>query len=427
MLDNSLEKYTKFIVIFLLFILQVFSSLWSIPGMEGYGLSYFRLLLAAVFFFVFITNGFVKLNKNIKYSLYLCLIIILYMILSLIWTSDVESGLRQISYFATIFMLIYVLDVFIKNESDFILVNKFICFIGIFILIFSIYEIFTGFHLESQILVDVANDASLAYILENQAWATFGNPNDLAAHIAICIFSLLIAFKLNGFLKLSIFLIYAAVSFYIFNSIEARIAMLAIFLFLFLYFILKFETSIRNFIVISSIVIVGSIPIVFVSQLSSIYSNEFDVGGDLSLVVRSRLLISSVDMALSSYLAGVGSGGFENYIMDSGSFQWTHYILNPHNAFGRMLGENGILGLVLFILLVFPSYGLIWKDYDWGTGRRLIVSATSVFPLLLSAGSTPISSSSLQIWIALLWVGARVYGESAMGSIKPEHNKIIIA
>jgi hypothetical protein len=410
----------KLILCALLF-LQIFSAMWFLPGMQGFGLSYFRILLAILFVYFMSVNGLKNNHKMIKQCLYILFSIIIIMTISLLWSKDIDNGFRQISYFISTLALLYVLDNLIKDKSIFIFCCKLIIALGFAICIFSFYELNTGYHLYSNILEIVANDLTLAYILENQAWATFGNPNDLAVHLTICISAYFMYAKYFKLLDVMMLIFFVISLIFIFININARLSIFCIIAFISIFYALKMPSVIRNITIYFCIFTFLVIITYYSTSAQYIYSKEYNTTGDLSLLVRARILLMSGEMALSSFLIGIGTGGFEAYIINSGMHQWTHFIQNPHNAFGRIFGENGVIGLILFILFVFPQYGRLSEKYPWTSERRAVAASVIILPLLLSSGSNPMSSSSLQTWIALLWVGSRVFSEHAQ-LISPAQN-----
>jgi O-antigen ligase len=129
---------------------------------------------------------------------------------------------------------------------------------------------------------------------------------------------------------------------------------------------------------------------------------------DVSTFIRLQLISSGVEMAARTFFLGIGVGGFETEMWIRGLVGQTYGIINPHNAIARMLAENGAIGVALYGYLLF---GPILTISRAGPNSRVAAFTAAMavsLPLLLSAGSDPMSSSSLQLAIAFVWISCRV-------------------
>jgi O-antigen ligase len=404
---NSSNNVFNYIALFALLITQIFSAVFYVPGLEGFGISYFRVfifILGIIFLFKY---GF-KIDVPIVKTIFFIGLLTAFMGISLLWTPDKIEGLRQISYYISIAFIMYCLFFLCENNYDKEKILKITFILGMFILLFAIYELQTGFHLNSQILDRVANDPSQEYILEGQAWAMFGNPNDLAVHLALaCISGFWLAIN-SGKITMIVASIFVLCVMYVLINMSTVLTAISIVLFFIVYFALKFGRFSFNIIAVFVVFVALSVIILKYDYFNQIFSNEVYFEENLSMSVRFRLLAISADMALSTVLVGIGSGGFEAYMQSSSYIQWTHFIVSPHNAFGRILAENGIIGLLILLSLVFAPMRICLKSSSLNANQRVIVASVAVMPFLLSIGSNPISSSSLQLWIAWLIVAARL-------------------
>lgn len=403
------------ILIFLIVVLQIFSPVFYVPGGDQYGASVFRVVLFSIGLFIYIKNGTRNFSFYENIFLLSNILLIIWLAISLFWSINFSSGVKHVAYFSTTLMLAYVFSYFSKFHGGSAKISQSVSIVGIFVLLISFYEIYSGDHFFRSSLQDISEfDRSLSYVTENQAWFTFGNPNDLAVHVAVCCIATLIFSKSKIYSS-----IYLLLSIYLVNLLDSRIVVVAITLLGILLVLFSFLNYSESILKISILFIIsgGVLLLMILSQIDRI---EFL---DVSSFVRLQLIVSAIDMAQHTYLMGIGAGGFEAEMWYGGYLGRTIGITNPHNGFGRLLAENGVLGLVLFLYMLLLPLFAIRRAPQAGRLAAAIASSVIVIPLLLSVGSDPMSSSSLQLAIALTLVGAR----SAFDKVqphKPEHGPL---
>ena len=399
---NLQPIYRRF-ALALIALTQIFSSVLVVPGGEGLGASVFRVLVLLMAISLFLTAGFSSVSRWPGRSIAVAAALGIWMITSLAWTPDVLSGVKQASYLITILLLIYVIENITKDREDFVVLCKIIAIFGAIISILSIYESQTGDHFFRSSIQDSADfDMSKLYIQEGIAWFTFDNPNDLTVHLAICFFSLVMWESKSALSKL-INILYFFIVAYVCNLLESRIILFSIILFSIVFLVVgKMQRPIAVGLLIKAILVGSGMMMLLALALS-----EQVEGLDVSGFIRLQLIWSGIVMFFQTFMLGIGTGGFEAEMWTGGFFGATYGFANPHNALARILAENGIVGIILFgFLLVGPAIAL---------GSARVVSRTTAFvagmtvamPLLLSSGSNPLSASSIQFAIALLWVGCR--------------------
>lgn len=387
------------ISIFIIVILQVFSPVLYIPGGEQYGASLFRVTIFTLGVFIYIQNGIRNFSFYENFFLISNILLIIWVAISLFWSINFSSGLKHLAYFSTSLMLAYVFSFYSKSNRIPINISQSVSIIGIFILLISFYEIYSDYHFFRSSLQDTSElDRSLSYITENQAWFTFGNPNDLSVHVAVCCIATIIFSKSKIYNYFYIFFSICLVYY-----LDSRIVLLSIILLVILFFLFSFFKNSEKIFVTSILFFVFGI-ILLLFTLSQIDRIEFL---DLSSFVRLQLIASAVDMAQHSYLMGIGAGSFEAEMQYGGYLGRTIGITNPHNGFGRLLAENGVFGILLFLFMLLLPLFIIRRAPQAGRLVAAIASSVIVLPLLLSVGSDPMSSSSLQLAIALMLVEAR--------------------
>jgi hypothetical protein len=398
----------NFSLLFIVALSQIFSPVLYVPGGEALGLSVFRSIIFIIAFFVYINYGLSN-NSNFEKTFFACsMIIFIWMTLSLFWSENLISGIKHIAYLSSIVATSYIICHLTKDETRFRDFGLIISLIGLVIVFISFYEINTGIHFFRSSLQDESElSSSLNYISENQAWFTFGNPNDLTVHIAFCClatisFSRSIAYRV----------LYISVSIYLSYVLDSRIVVISLLAFTVLYIILENLIPKKLFTDLPMIILVsgGIALLVIVSQAGRF---EFI---DTSSFVRLQLIASAIDMSQRTLLIGIGTGGFETEMWQGGYVGRTIGITNPHNAFGRIIAENGLLGLALFsYMLLLPLFAMRQGGVRSKRYGAAIASSMVVMPLLFSVGSDPLSSSSLQLAVAFMIAGTKF----AVGAAPP--------
>lgn len=386
---------------------QIFSSLLFVPGTEAFGGSLYRVLLVLVAGLLLITRGVHHVRPTTRHVLAAGLLLTVWMLLSLTWSEDVGGGVRQISYVVTAILLVYVLDNLVRTPKDFGTLALTIIALGVGIIAFAFYELETGNHFPSALLTVDDYDSSLSYMTENLAWFTFGNPNDLAVHIVICAF--VAAIYLGGSLwRIAPILLFVGIGMYLSDILHARLVLVAGLVFLAVYL----TCFLHNRAAFGALAASGASLVGAVLVGAALIMGARAEFIDTSTFIRLELLTSAIEISARSLMVGIGTGGFETHLVWGGFVGRTYGVLSPHNAFGRIFAENGIIGLGLFTYMLFGPLFLLGRSTHTTKLTAFVGASTVALPLLLSSGSDPLSSSSLGFFIALIWIAAGVAVEN---------------
>ncbi len=399
----GLLRYRQTLIV-LIAIAQIFSPVLFVPGLESFGVSVFRLLLVLTGAVLMLSVGLRPVSEWSLRALAAGAILATWLLLSLSWSPDVENGIRQLSYLLTVLLLIYILDIITRGHDDFLKIVTTVVLIGMMVIVLSAYELATGIHFFRSSIQDLAESSrSLNYISENQAWFTFGNPNDLIVHLAICCFVAILLFRRSVAWAIFVTAYFGVVG-YLADALDARIVLLTLAVFAIFYAAASLQRRAAVTATLTTVMLVsGGLLLGF-----ALIMNERAEFLDVSTFIRLQLVTSSIEMAAESLFVGVGAGGFESEMWYGGFIGRTYGIVNPHNGLARMLAENGVIGLALFgFLLLGPVYAISRARVASSFSAFVAASALGL-PLLFSVGSDPLSSSSLQIALALLWIGCRV-------------------
>lgn len=118
-----------------------------------------------------------------------------------------------------------------------------------------------------------------------------------------------------------------------------------------------------------------SIVLIFISDtfresLISIFIRISDIFGgteDDSSNVRIMLLIGAIKMFFDSYTFGVGFQGFSTKFLEYYTIQDTIGVFEPHNEFYTILAELGIVGFVIFLVIIWKylkkGYQITKRNY----------------------------------------------------------------
>tara|TARA_B100000989_G_scaffold60881_1_gene41854 strand:+ start:11190 stop:12446 length:1257 start_codon:yes stop_codon:yes gene_type:complete len=88
-------------------------------------------------------------------------------------------------------------------------------------------------------------------------------------------------------------------------------------------------------------------------------------GGDDSTKFRVVLAMGALTMIADSYLLGVGFQGFSTYFQYLYPPQETQWIFEPHNDFYMVFAELGLLGFLLFVLIMYLIFRQALESMQW--------------------------------------------------------------
>ncbi len=88
-------------------------------------------------------------------------------------------------------------------------------------------------------------------------------------------------------------------------------------------------------------------------------------GGDDSTKFRVVLAMGALTMIADSYLLGVGFQGFSTYFQYLYPPQKTQWIFEPHNDFYMVFAELGLLGFILFTVIMYLIFRQALESMRW--------------------------------------------------------------
>jgi O-antigen ligase len=396
----------KTIFLLLIVFTQVTSAIFFLPGVIDLGASYFRLILFLSALFFILPQNY-RLSESAIQPIYVLTFLAFYMSAGVFFSANINGVFREVSYVLETILIIHVLDHLIRQDGDIVFVARLFATVAAFIALYAYYEIETGNHLNTNFHPLDFVTPELQYRLVGQAWVIFGNPNDLCVHLILgfctSVYALL---KRKHFfdLLLSLFLCISVIS--ISTSLSSRTVILSAAVFI---LTLVLYRQSKKMLLISGAAVVVAL-IYYGDQFTMLltFQNADNFTTDHSSIIRARLFFISLDMFKESFGFGMGAGSFEEFVVNKGYFNWTSGIVNPHNAYGRVIAESGWLGYLAFMfVLVFPFFSTL-RNLRPSVENALIISGTTVLIFALTVSSNPFSSSSIHLFVGIIWVLLRI-------------------
>lgn len=222
----------------------------------------------------------------------------------------------------------------------------------IFSLLFSYFEIFTGFHLpQSRFVVD--SISSKTHIGLHVPTFYFTNENDFVAFLVLLFCYVRLQFKKK---KVLLDLLILPLVFFIIYIANARLCLLSLMVY-YLYFLFMRINKKKRYCLFF---LVGAIFIyVFIKIIIPYLINLNNMQSSKSIIIRVNLLILSLkNIFVEKNFLGLGPASFSTIVNDTSR---TNTIVDPHNWFMELGVEAGLLFLVIYFLFIV-KYFIYEKD-----------------------------------------------------------------
>ena len=303
----------------------------------------YLIFLVGVYFYKAL---FKKINPLTKESIDIPIIVYALLILiSTITSIDPSGSFRDLAIHFTAIGFVLVIVNNINTKEDFNIFVTFLVIAATLVALYGLYQYKFGVEMEDK-WVDAVNNPDV----KTRVYSVFGNPNILAEYLIMIIpISASLFWYSKKIHKKAIFLI---------TSLILTIALVLTlsrggwvgFAFGIFIFIILIEKKLLLSII--PIVLAG---VYFLPQ--SIVNRILTIGnlGDSSNAYRIRLWKITLEIIRDNWLVGVGFGyipfktTFETYIRTMPAY-------HSHNTYLQTMGEMGILGLIVFIMLIFVLY-----------------------------------------------------------------------
>lgn len=332
----------------------------------------FMIILVGVYLFNVIfknTKPIAKHSMMIPIILYIILITI-----STITSSDITGSFRDLAIHLTSIGFIFVLINSIKDKKDFNIILVLLVISATLVAMYGLYQFTTGNVEMEKKWVDEATNPDL----QVRIYSVFGNPNIFAEYLIMIIpISVGLFWFSKTIQKKAVFLITTLILVLALVLTMSRGGWVGFAFGIFL-FILLIE---KRLLLLAIPLGVGSLFLLPQSILNRVMSiiNLSDSSNDY----RIRLWSITLQVIRDNWLVGVGFGhlpfkaAFETYIRTMPTY-------HAHNTFLETTAEMGIVGLIVFLSLLFVIFKYGVKILVKGKDKYIRVMSTGILAGLAS-------------------------------------------
>lgn len=371
--------------------------------------SFSSILLFLIFFTHLKLSGIIFKSfyrlKSLHYILFIILIIIVYLGITLSYSSNPGYGVQKIiniiiSVVPNIIVIFYLLT-FTEKEA----VKNYLLTVIIIVIILTLIGVFI-FH---------PFDHSTIYKFSPQRWSHVF-VGRLISFLSLIIFLFFISAKSSG--RILIYSTVFAAGVYVTYLTGLRSAFLGLLicsLIIFSWFYFQKQLNTKHLFSFILIIIFTSALILITPQelnTSTRFGNMLKVenlefGGDGPILSRMDSYTLSWQMFKEKPLLGWGFGSFNGF----NNVEWTYIQKYPHNLFLEILSELGITGFAFFVLIGFIIVRGILNNKNSFTGAKSdsltdnsFILILFLFSLWLSMFAKDISTQGF-LWLFIVFAG----------------------
>jgi probable O-glycosylation ligase (exosortase A-associated) len=186
----------------------------------------------------------------------------------------------------------------------------------------------------------------------------FGNPNDMALNMVTFLPLAVSLALLRGrplVRALAVVGVPAIAAAIIFSKSRGGTVGLVLMLVVLLFQMRRIRPGVAVAVLALSLATIPLLPPSFLLRMSSIYNPDEDPTG--SREARRRLLREGYEAFLDNPIVGLGAGQFSNYQPDKRDEPWRE----THNAVLQVASELGVIGLLLFVILVASGFAAVLR------------------------------------------------------------------
>ncbi len=271
----------------------------------------------------------------------------------------------------------------------------------------------------------------------NLVSSTFANKNLLSS-----ILFLTLPFILNGFFLNRTWKTIAYFSFFLIIIllliIQTRTVLIALFISLLIYLVLIFKNrvysaSYKKIIIASSITLIIVLGGFLYFKQEKYFSRLTDTN---TAHVRTLLWENSIAMAKENIFLGVGSGNWQIQFPKYGMNKFDEPLIKtglityqrPHNDFLWVLCENGIIGLLIYLLIFTSTLFYLWRLMnfypDWKIKKMYALFFSAIIGYMIIAfADFPMERIEHQVILFLIFSFATAHYYNTFGNSKKEATK----
>ncbi len=346
----------------------IFLSLASYAGYLGKINLSTRLHITLFHIFFVISLIFVTYNKIIHHNFKIKIIglevelLILFCLItfSLIYSPNRIDGLFYFIRFFTLIIMIYVIVNSIENINN---IEYLMIAVILITTVLALYSVIDGFKPENM----VYNFTRMGEKLEGRASINTHDPNIFASHFFMPIIFTCTILIVDG-VKKKYKIIAVPILLILFAGLAAtfsRSAWISTFFALVLLSIIRKKIKLYYFIslgLVFAVLFFPNIRIILENLVDRVY-DIFAGYEDESSRLRLIMALAGIYMGFDSFLLGVGFRGypiyFNRYFTTTESFGMTE----PHNIFYTIFAELGLVGLVIYLVILYKIGKLAYCNY----------------------------------------------------------------
>ncbi len=356
-MTDKILKITNFFVIAGIFFLL------SVPFfLPGY--LYNEMLLLYKGFIVFLGFIFVMENKILKTEVKIetpidahIFLVFIWYIISIFFSNYTFETLNSVIDFFIYILFFYVVYIYsIKFFRNFIF---FIIFLGTILSIYGIYQYFYGFDFTLKYLAKINIDYSEAIkeiLPSKRIFSTFIYPNTFAGFLILILPVSIGFFKIEKNLRIILFpcVIIITTALLLTKSMGAFLSLI---ISLFLTLFLISDKTLKNFKIFISLFL---LLIIF---LFTVILNLWGIDSIFpNLLGKIESYLKMTEVISKHFIKGNGPGSFE-MIYNSPEFNVVSYLKYAHNLFFQIFIETGVIGVILFFLILFSGYKTVIENF----------------------------------------------------------------
>lgn len=358
-MTEKLLKITNISTLVLLF--SVLSLPFFMPGyLHPHLLVFYKGLIVFIGFIFIMENKFLKTEIKIETSIdpYLFFIFIWY-IISIFISVNPFLTLNAAATFFIYLLFFYITYIYsIKYFRYFIF---FIIFIATLLSIYGLYQYFWGFDITLKSINLNNSDFSLGIkerLLTKRIFSTFIYPNAFAGFLILILPVAISFYKIEKQYRLILLpcIIILFTALFLTKSIGSFLSLILAFLTITFLISDKTLKNLKFFKILLFILVILLLTLAITINLRGLNGIFINIIGKLESYLKMIEIISK------NLFFGYGAGSFET-VYNNPAFGYFRYLKFAHNIFFQIFIETGLIGIILFFMVLFYGYKTILENF----------------------------------------------------------------
>lgn len=402
-----MTKVKNKIFFFLIYFLVLFDFLFFNIDIGVINITLLRVALFGLLFYyglLHLSSRVTPMSDEIKFTMCFFIFWMFYILLTLIWTIDTNNVYKAIYYFGIFVILIYLIIKLLNNNDKLLFMEKVIFNTTIIISFLGLIEYFTGMRFEPSRYNLIEYISILEQYNSNAVTGMFHNENNYSLFLALCLPFILLGLIKGNIIKFLLSLITISIILFLVFMNGAKIILIMIAIQMFIFIILINISIIKKISLLALIFMVSLITAIIdgsvIANFSKISIQLESQSG--STFIRLNLLKNiSYILSETNYL-GAGVANFGYYLNPTLNF---FGIVNPHNWWGELASEHGIIIFLLFIILFLWIIRTLYKIYKANIEKLQYISLALLISLIGFLIGSMSPSSMFYFWPMWMYLG----------------------